>query len=148
MTAAHQAVRLKFPILISIRPKPIPTVIVPFISEPHRNPMTRVGPQFFYQPIVELAGPLPSEECLNLIATLDKFCAISPAAIWRVAQRYSDGIATVPGVWCGLSLSNFASALSVRAPRAMSVWPLVRTLALKFCIGFIRSRAARDVGLA
>jgi uncharacterized oxidoreductase len=25
---------------------------------------------------------------------------------------------------------------------------LVRTLALKFCIGFIRSRAARDVGLA
>ena len=26
--------------------------------------------------------------------------------------------------------------------------PLVRTLALEFCIGFIRSRAARDVGLA
>jgi hypothetical protein len=26
-------------------------------------------------------------------------------------------------LWCGLSLSNFASALSVRAPRAMSVAP-------------------------
>jgi hypothetical protein len=29
-----------------------------------------------------------------------------------------------------------------------SIAPLVRTLALKFCIGIIRSRAARDLGLA
>jgi hypothetical protein len=33
-------------------------------------------------------------------------------------------------------------------PEWESLTTLVRTLALKFCIGFIRSRAALDVGLA
>ena len=45
---------------------------------------------------------------------------------WPSGDRASGSMPTAPGMkpaplplWCGLSLSNFASALSVRAPRAM-----------------------------
>lgn len=110
MTAAHQAIRLELPILVAIRPEPVSTVIVPFISEPHRNPVTRVGPQLFYQAIVEFTGPLSSQERLNLIATLDELGTVSPAAIWRIRQRYPGRIAAIPPV---LGKSDLSAAPSV-----------------------------------
>ena len=51
-------------------------------------------------------------------------------AVRRSRHRASGSMATAPGI------------------ETSAVTPLVRTLALKFCIGFIRSRAALDVGLA
>jgi hypothetical protein len=47
-----------------------------------------------------------------------------------------------------MRLGGDAAAGELPAYGGSGVTPLVRTLALKFCIGIIRSRAARDLGLA
>ena len=40
--APHQTMLIKLPILVAIRTKPMPGIIVPFVGEPHRNAISIV----------------------------------------------------------------------------------------------------------
>src|SRR5229473_3942109 len=76
---AHQPVLIELPILITIRAKPIPGVIVPFISEAHGDTVSLARPKLFDQPIVQLFRPFASEKRDDFLPSVHEFRAVSPA---------------------------------------------------------------------
>src|ERR1700730_12075276 len=59
---AHQPVLIELPILIAIRAKPTPGVIVPFIGLTHGDTVSLGRPKLFDQPIVRLFRPFASQK--------------------------------------------------------------------------------------
>jgi len=48
----HQAVRIEFPVFITVGPKPISAIIAPFVGKPNGNTVFMKGPQFFDKSVV------------------------------------------------------------------------------------------------
>src|SRR5262249_7424325 len=84
--------------LVAIAAEPVTAVVVPLVSEAHRDAVVAKGPELLDQPVVELAVPLPPEERLDRLASLQELRAIAPAAVGRVGEGDARGIARVPGV--------------------------------------------------
>ncbi len=105
----HEAIRVEFPVLVSVRPVPVSAVIVPFIREADSDSVFEECPQFLDQTIVELALPFPREELNDLGPTGWEFRSIAPDAIDRVSERYLPGIATIPAIFSqpGFQLGGF-----------------------------------------
>ncbi len=80
----HQAIRVKFPVFVSIRSKPVPAIVMPLVGEPDRNPIFMDGPKLLDQSIIEFPDPLAGKELNNRFTTRDKLGAITPHAIKRV----------------------------------------------------------------
>src|ERR1700726_2921320 len=76
---AHEPILIELPILIAIRAKPIPRVIVPFIGEAHGHTITLERPKLLDQPIVQLFRPFASKKCDDFLPSVHKFRAVSPA---------------------------------------------------------------------
>src|ERR1700693_2078432 len=76
---AHQPVLIELPILIAIRAKPIPRVIVPFIGKTHGDTVSLERPKLLDQPIVQLFRPFASEKRDDFLPPVHKFRAVSPA---------------------------------------------------------------------
>src|SRR2546423_15055856 len=55
---SHQAIAIKFPVLVAIGTEPISRVIMPFIGEPHGDAVCVISPKLFDQPGVKFLGPL------------------------------------------------------------------------------------------
>src|SRR5277367_1614695 len=55
---AHQAVVVKFPVLVTVRTEPDARVVMPFVGEPHSDMVAVERPQLLDQPVVELPCPL------------------------------------------------------------------------------------------
>src|SRR5947208_15802714 len=54
---SHQAIAIKFPVLVAIGTEPIARVVMPFIGEPHGDAVCAISPKLFAQPVVEFFGP-------------------------------------------------------------------------------------------
>src|SRR5882672_10863772 len=54
----HQTVLVEFPVLVAVRPVPVPGIVVPLVGEAHRDPVPLERPQLFDQAIVQLLRPL------------------------------------------------------------------------------------------
>src|ERR1022692_3733904 len=80
----HQALFVKFPILVAITATPVATRIMPLIGESHGDPIPVERPQLLDQAVVELARPFADEKCLDRIATLEELDSIAPAAVGRI----------------------------------------------------------------
>src|ERR1700688_3768771 len=76
---AHQPARIEFPILIAIRAKPISSVIVPLIGKAYCDTGSFERPKLFDQPIVQLFRPFAPEKRNDLLPSVHKFRAVSPA---------------------------------------------------------------------
>src|ERR1700730_377252 len=85
---AHQPVLIELPILIAIRAKPIPGVVVPFIGKAHRDIVPLERPKLFDQPIVQLFCPFAPQK------RNDSF----PATPAEPATPSFRGIGTIRGV--------------------------------------------------
>src|SRR5580698_8669161 len=75
---AHQPVLIELPILIAIRAKPIPGVIVPFIGKAHGDSVSLERPKLFDQSIIQFFGPFASEKRDDVLPSVHKFGAVSP----------------------------------------------------------------------
>jgi len=51
-TASHEAIRVEFPVLVSIRTKPVPAVVMPFVREADGYSILVESPQFLDEPIL------------------------------------------------------------------------------------------------
>src|SRR5690348_12301027 len=89
---------IELPVLVAVAAKPVPTIVVPLVGEPHRDSVLAEGPDFFDQPVIELARPLARQERLDGLPALEKLRSIAPAAVGRVGKRDARGVARVPGV--------------------------------------------------
>ena len=54
-------------------------VIVPLVSEAYRDAVRGERPQFLDEPIVQLSGPLASEEGNDFVSSVDELRAIPPS---------------------------------------------------------------------
>ena len=94
----HNPALIELPILIPIRPEPVPRVIMALISKPHRNPRPIESPKLLDQPIVQLPPPLPRKKRHNLRPSIHKLRASPPTAIHRISQRHLLRITRVPTI--------------------------------------------------
>src|SRR5260370_12397125 len=83
----HQALLVEFPVLVAVAAEPVAAVVVPLISEAHRDAVLVERPEFLDQPVIELAVPFAPQERLDRRAALQKLRAVAPAAVDRIGER-------------------------------------------------------------
>src|SRR6266481_9325633 len=76
---SHQTIVAKLPILFAVGADPIRRVVVPFVSEAHRDAISSESPELFDQPIVKLFRPFTSQKLDDFVSSTQKLGAISPA---------------------------------------------------------------------
>ena len=86
-------------IVDAVGAKEMTGVIVPFILETHSNAVVGVRPHFFDQPIIEFLGPFTLQKLENLVAALDEFAAVSPAAVFCIGHGNGLWITAIPGIF-------------------------------------------------
>src|ERR1700735_375906 len=97
-TQPHQPVLLKLPVLIPIRPKPVPRIVVRFISKTHRDAIPFKRPKLLDQPVVQLLRPFAFQKRDDFLPPVHKFRAVSPSRFHRIRQRHLFRIARIPRI--------------------------------------------------
>src|SRR5215831_17750574 len=95
----HEASVIEFPVLVAVRSKPVPGVIVPLVGEANGDAVALTCPELLYQAVIKLLGPLPSEELLNGFSADYKLRAVAPHTVGCVGQCNTLRIAGVPGIF-------------------------------------------------
>src|SRR5947209_19542009 len=72
----HQAILLELPILVSIRSIPMAGVVVPLVSETHRDAVPGERPHFLDQPVIEFLLPLAREKSDDVLASVDELGSV------------------------------------------------------------------------
>ena len=83
-----------------MRSEPVRSGVVPFVLEAHGDVVAGEGPQFLDETIAIFCGPLTSEKVYDGGASGEELGAISPATVFRIGERDTDGVAAVPCVLC------------------------------------------------
>ena len=98
VASAHQTLIVELPVLVAIAAKPAAAVVMPFVGEAHGDAVARERPHLLDEAVVELAPPFAGQERDDRLAAGEDFGAIAPAAVDRVGERDTFGIARIPGV--------------------------------------------------
>jgi len=106
MTPLHQSLLIELPVLIPIRPKPLPSGIMALITEPHRNPVPIKRPQLFDQSVLQLPRPFPRQKSNYLLPARNKLRPVAPNTVHRISQRNTLRITRVPTIFSGTHLQN------------------------------------------
>ena len=94
----HQPIVGELPVLVAVRAKPVPGIVMPFVSEAHRYPVLGEGPELLDEAIIELLHPFARQERDDLGATAEKLRPVSPVAVRGVDQRNQFRVAGIPAV--------------------------------------------------
>ncbi len=62
----------------------MPRVVVPLVSEAYRDPVLGECPEFFDEPVVQLLGPLATEESKDFVSSVDKLRSVPPSCVNRI----------------------------------------------------------------
>src|SRR5581483_8726273 len=116
---SHETVRIELPVFISIRAKPMTGIVMPLISKPYSDTIPGKRPEFLDEPVIQFFGPFPLQKLNDLLSSIRKFSAISPARIDCIRQRYFFRIASVPAIFCQAHFLN-GSLTSKRRQRRTS----------------------------
>jgi hypothetical protein len=106
MTMVHQTLLIELPLLIPIRPIPLPRGIVALIAKPHRDPTPAKRPKLLDQPILQLPGPLARQKRNNLLPARNKLRPVAPHAIHRISKRNPPRITRVPSIFRSPNFSD------------------------------------------
>jgi hypothetical protein len=71
---------------------------MPLILKAHRDAVAVEGPQILDQAVVEFLRPFPGEEGNDRGAALEKFRAVTPAAVFGIGERDALRVARIPGI--------------------------------------------------
>ena len=52
---------------------------MPLVREAYRDPVLAERPEFFDEPVVQFFGPLASEECNDVVSSVDKLRSVPPS---------------------------------------------------------------------
>jgi hypothetical protein len=96
--AAHQAVLVEFPLFVAVGAMPLAGIVVPFVLKPYRDMVAVERPEILDQAVFVFLLPFAGEEGDDRGAALEKFRAVTPAAVLGIGQRHALGIARIPGV--------------------------------------------------
>jgi hypothetical protein len=96
---AHQAVIVKLPLLVAVCAKPIAEVVAPLVLEADCDAVVVECPKLFYQPVIELFGPLAPQKFDDRLSPGEELGPISPAAVFGVGKRDSLRFAGIPRIF-------------------------------------------------
>src|SRR5512137_232776 len=94
----HVAALVELPVLVAVRAKPVPGIVMPLIGKAHGDAIAVKGPQFLDEPVIQLPAPLADQALPDGLATRQEFRPVTPRAVWRVSKRHAVGVAGIPGV--------------------------------------------------
>lgn len=57
-SAVHKSVFIELPVLVPVRPKPVPRIVVPFIGEANGDAVAVEGPELLDETVVQFFLPL------------------------------------------------------------------------------------------
>src|ERR1700694_1287750 len=90
--AAHQALAVELPLLVAVGAMPLPGIVVPLVLKPHRDMVAVKRPEILDQAIFMFLRPFAGEERNDGGAALQKFRAVTPAAVLGIAERHAFGV--------------------------------------------------------
>src|SRR6185503_9677989 len=96
VTALHESYGVEFPHFISVRAKPLPSLIVRLVGKADSNPVFVKSPELFDQAVLEFLRPLSGQEGNDFVSAVYEFVAIAPAAVESVALRNFFRVARIP----------------------------------------------------
>ena len=62
-----------------MRAIPVTRIVVPLVSKANCDPVPSEGPEFLDQPVVQLLGPLSSEESDDFASSVDELGPVPPS---------------------------------------------------------------------
>ena len=110
VAAAHQAVLVELPQLITVRSPPLSVCVVALILEAYGDAVISEAPEVLFESVVELASPLALQEVPDCLAALEELVAIAPLrvlAFVRGSQRADERTRTAD-----LLITNVLSSVS------------------------------------
>src|SRR5579863_9001701 len=115
---SHQPCLVELPVLVAIRAKVLPTIVVPLISESNRDTVARKRPYLLDQSVIELTHPLALEEGHDFGSAAQELGAIAPAAVLAVSEGDFLRIAQIPGVFGHSRLERGGACVEGRQRRS------------------------------
>lgn len=95
----HEAIFVKFPVLISVSAVPLTAGVAIFVFEADGNTVVSESPELFFQFVAKFFLPFAGEKFHDLLTAVEEFGAIAPFGIDRVSQGYSFGVLCVPSIF-------------------------------------------------
>lgn len=95
----HEAIFVKFPVLIAVSAVPLTAGVAVFVFEADGNTVVSESPELFFQFIAEFFLPFAGKKFHDLLAAVEKFGAIAPFGIDCISKGYSFGVLCVPGIF-------------------------------------------------
>src|SRR5262245_15389581 len=86
---AHEATLVELPVLVAVGTEPLTRVVMPLVSETHRNAIALARPEFLDQAIVQLPVPLARQELHDLRAPRNEFSAVAPHTVGGVRECHA-----------------------------------------------------------
>src|SRR5580698_4951576 len=102
----HHTIFVELPVLVSVRPKPIAGIIVPFIGETNSNTCAVKRPQLLDESIVQFTPPFACEKLLDFLSAGHKLRPITPVTIDGISQTNFLWISRVPSIFAGAYFHN------------------------------------------
>src|SRR6202020_2855530 len=102
----HDAIFVELPVLVSVRPKPIAGIVVPFIGETNGDARAVKRPQLLDESIVQFTPPFACEKLLDFVSADHKLRPITPVAIDGISQTNFLWVSRVPSVFAGAYFHN------------------------------------------
>src|SRR2546430_9203874 len=97
-STAHEPSFIEFPVLVSVRTKPVARIIMPLVREADRDSVAFASPDLFDQAVVQFLVPLPGQEQDDSLAAGQELGTVSPHAIRRIRERNPMRVTGVPSV--------------------------------------------------
>ena len=91
--------RGKFPLLVPVRPIPLPGLIMELILKTHRNAIVVKRPQFLDKPVVQLTRPFALQKFDDPVTTAEEFGTVPPSAVRRIGKRDTHRVTVIPGIF-------------------------------------------------
>src|SRR5258708_17567429 len=96
---SHEAVVVKFPVFVAVGPIPLAFFVMILVFEADGDAVAGVGPEFFFQFVVQLLFPFAGEELHHLFAAVEEFVAVAPFGVGGIGHGYAGGVLCIPGVF-------------------------------------------------
>src|SRR2546425_12545413 len=74
--APHQPCIVELPQFNPIRPAPLSRIVMPFVLEANRHPVSEKSPQRLPESVIQLLRPLPPQKRTDLVPSLQELRAI------------------------------------------------------------------------
>src|ERR1700727_477512 len=102
----HDATFVELPVLVSVRPKPIAGIIMPFIGKTNSDARSVKRPQLLDESVVQFTPPFACKKLLDFLSADHTLRPITPVTIDGISQTNFFWISGVPSIFASAYFHN------------------------------------------